>query len=67
MWKKEQAIWEDYRKIIRVGRNVTRKAKAHLELSLAEDIRNIKKGFTNISRKRKIRRNVGLLLIQMVC
>lgn len=49
MWKKEQAIWEDYRKTVRVGRDVTRKAKAHLELSLAEDIKNIKKGFTNTS------------------
>lgn len=49
MWKKEQAIWEDYRKIVRVGRDVTRKAKTHLELSLAEDIKDIKKGFTNVS------------------
>lgn len=49
MWKKEQAIWEDYRKIIRVGRDVARKAKAYLELSLAEDIKDIKKGFTNKS------------------
>lgn len=49
MWKKEQAIWEDYRKIVIVGRDVTRKAKAHLELSLAEDIKDIKKGFTNVS------------------
>lgn len=49
MWRKEQAIWEDYRKIIRVGRDVTRKTKARLELSLAEDIKNIKKGFTNKS------------------
>lgn len=28
---------------------MTRKAKAHLELSLAEDIKDIKKGFTNKS------------------
>lgn len=48
-WKKEQTIWEDYRKIARVGRDVTRKAKANLELSLAEDIKDIKKGFTYIS------------------
>lgn len=49
MWKKEQAIWEDYRKIVTVGRDVTRKAKAHLELSLGEDIKDIKKGFTKAS------------------
>lgn len=49
MWRKEQAIWENYRKIIRVSRDVTKKAKASLELSLAEDIKDIKKGFTNKS------------------
>jgi len=40
-----------------------RKAKAHLELNLARDVKNNKKGFFNcISSKRKTTENVGLLL-----
>ena len=40
-----------------------RKAKAHLELNLAREVKNNKKGFFNyISSKRKTRDNVGLLL-----
>ncbi|KAJ7400180.1 hypothetical protein BTVI_107629 [Pitangus sulphuratus] len=66
MWKKKQAMWEDYRNIIRICRDVMTKAKAHLELSLARDIKDNNKGFyKNISRKRKTRENVGLLLNQM--
>ena len=42
---------------------MTRKAKAHLELKLARDVKNDKKGFFNyISSKRKARDNVGPLL-----
>jgi len=40
-----------------------RKAKAHLELNLARDVKDNKKGFFNyISSKRKTRDNVGPLL-----
>jgi len=40
-----------------------RKAKAHLELNLARDVKNNKKGFFNyINSKRKARDNVGPLL-----
>jgi len=40
-----------------------RKAKVHLELNLARDVKNNKKGFSNyISSKQKTRNNVGLLL-----
>lgn len=46
-----------------VCRDATRKAAVHLELSLARDIKNNKKGFSKyMSSKRKIRGNVGLLL-----
>ncbi|NXA67808.1 RTBS polymerase, partial [Mohoua ochrocephala] len=63
MWKKGRATWKDYRNIIRVCRDAVRKAKAHLELSLVRDIKDNKKGFyKKISSKRKIRKNVGLLL-----
>ena len=40
-----------------------RKAKVHLELNLARDVKDSKKGFFKcISSKRKTRKNVGLLL-----
>jgi len=48
---------------VRACRDVTRKAKAHLELKLARGIKNNKKGFFNyIISKRKARDNVGPLL-----
>jgi len=63
MWKEGQAIWQEYRNVVRACRDATRKAKAHLELKLARDVKNNKKGFLNyISSKRKTRDNVGTLL-----
>jgi len=63
MWKEGQATWKVYRNVVRACRDVTRKAKAHLELKLARDVKNNKKGFFNyISSKRKATDNVGLLL-----
>ncbi|KAJ7417412.1 hypothetical protein BTVI_32962 [Pitangus sulphuratus] len=44
-------------------RNETSRTKAHLELNLAKDVKDNKKGiFKNINHKRKTRNNVGLLL-----
>jgi len=63
MWKEGQATWEEYRNVVRECRDATRKAKAHLELKLARNVKNNKKGFFNyISSKRKARDNVGPLL-----
>ncbi|GAB0204970.1 mitochondrial enolase superfamily member 1 [Grus japonensis] len=63
MWKKGLATWEEYRNVIRVCRDATRKARAHLELNLARDVKDKKKGFFKyISSKRKTRENVGPLL-----
>jgi len=63
MCKEEQATWEEYRNVVRACRDATRKAKAHLELKLARDVKNNKKGFFNyINSKRKARDNVGPLL-----
>ncbi|GAB0209695.1 mitochondrial enolase superfamily member 1 [Grus japonensis] len=63
MWKKGVATWEEYRNVVRVCRDATRKAKAHLELNLAGDVKDNKKGFFKyISSKRKTRENVGPLL-----
>ncbi|GAB0210180.1 mitochondrial enolase superfamily member 1 [Grus japonensis] len=63
MWKKGLATWEEYRNVVRVCRDATRKAKAHLELKLAGDVKDNEKGFFKyISSKRKTRENVGPLL-----
>lgn len=43
-WKQGQATWNEW-DIVRICRNVTRKAKAHLELHLARDVEDNKKGF----------------------
>jgi len=63
MWNEGQTTWEEYRNVVRACRDATRKAKAHLELNLARDVKNKKKGFFNyISSKRKAKDNVGRLL-----
>jgi len=66
MWKEGQATWEENRNVVRARRDAKRKAKAHLELKLARDVKKNKKGFFNyISSKRKARHNVGLLLSEV--
>ncbi|GAB0209109.1 mitochondrial enolase superfamily member 1 [Grus japonensis] len=63
MWKKGLPTWEEYRDVVRLRRDATRKAKAHLELNVARDVKDKKKGFFKyISSKRTTRENVGLLL-----
>jgi len=63
MWKEGQATWEEYRNVVRACRDATRKAKVHLKLNLAREVKDNKKGFFNyISSKQKTRVNVGPLL-----
>ncbi|GAB0209097.1 hypothetical protein GRJ2_003375400 [Grus japonensis] len=63
MWKKGLPTWEEYRDVVRLRRDATRKAKAHLELNVARDVKDKKEGFFKyISSKRTTRENVGLLL-----
>jgi len=63
MWKEGQATWEEYRNVVKACRDATRKAKAHLELNLARDVKDNKKSFFKyISSKWKTRDNVGPLL-----
>ncbi|GAB0182914.1 mitochondrial enolase superfamily member 1 [Grus japonensis] len=66
MWKKGLANWEKHRDVVRECRDATKKAKAHLELSLARDAKDKKKGFfkysTLLSSKKTTRENVGPLL-----
>jgi len=45
MWKEGQATWEEYRNAVRACREVTRKAKVHLQVSLAKDVKDKKKDF----------------------
>ena len=63
MWKEGQATWEEYGNIVRACREAMTKDKAHLELSLARDVKDNKKGFCKyISSKQKTRDDVGPLL-----
>jgi len=64
MWKEGQATWQEYRNAVRAHRDAMRKAKIHLELNLARDVKDKKKGFCKyINSKWKTRKNVGLLLL----
>ena len=61
MWEKGQATWEAYRNVDRVCRGVARKAKVHLELDLARDVKE--NSFCKyIGSKKKTRENVSPLL-----
>lgn len=44
-WKQGQVTWEEYRGTVRACKGVFMKAKAHLELNLASDVKSNKKGF----------------------
>ncbi|KAJ7422844.1 hypothetical protein BTVI_12165 [Pitangus sulphuratus] len=61
--EKRRATWDEYKNIVRICRDATRTAKVHLELNLARDIKDNKKGFfKSISSKRKSKENLGSLL-----
>jgi len=63
MWKEAQATCEEYRDVVKACRDATMKAKVHLELNLARDVKDNKKNFFKyISSKQKTRDNVGPLL-----
>ena len=60
-WKQGQVSWEEYRDAARLCRDGVRKAKARLELNLARDAKNNKKGFhRHVSQKRKVNGSVPL-------
>lgn len=57
-WKQDQAPQSECREAVRVSRNETRKAKTDLELNLAKDFQDNKKGFfKSITTKGKLRIN----------
>ena len=62
-WKEGHITLEEYSNVVRACMEATRKAKAHLELNLARDVKDNKKGFFKyISSKGQTRENVGPLL-----
>uniref|UniRef100_A0A8B9FZE2 E3 ubiquitin protein ligase n=1 Tax=Amazona collaria TaxID=241587 RepID=A0A8B9FZE2_9PSIT len=61
-WKQGQAAGEGYRDVVWEARDQVRKAKAHLELNLARDVKDNRKGFYRyIANKRQVRDTVGPL------
>ncbi|CAM4583475.1 unnamed protein product [Lepidochelys kempii] len=62
-WKIGQMTREEYKNIARACRSEIRKAKSHLELQLARDVKSNKKGFFRYVRnKKKVKETVGPLL-----
>ncbi|CAM5163476.1 unnamed protein product [Eretmochelys imbricata] len=62
-WKIGQMTREEYKNIARACRSEIRKAKSHLELQLARDVKSNKKGFFRyVSNKKKAKESVGPLL-----
>ncbi|CAM4636979.1 unnamed protein product [Lepidochelys kempii] len=62
-WKIGQMTREEYKNIVRGCRGEIRKAKSHLELQLARDVKSTKKGFFRyVSNKKKVKESVGPLL-----
>ncbi|CAM4564408.1 unnamed protein product [Caretta caretta] len=62
-WKVGHMTREEYKNIARACRNVIRRAKSHLELQLARDVKSNKKGFFRyVGNKKKAKECVGPLL-----
>jgi len=58
-WKQKQVSWEKYRDASWLCRDEVRRAKVQLELNLAKDAKNNKKGFYRYaSQKRKVKESV---------
>ncbi|CAM4551145.1 unnamed protein product [Caretta caretta] len=62
-WKIGQMTRDEYKNIARACRSEIRKAKSHLELKPARDVKSNKKGFFRyVSNKKKVKESVGPLL-----
>ncbi|KFR15209.1 hypothetical protein N306_15328, partial [Opisthocomus hoazin] len=62
-WKQGLASWEEYRESARLCRAGVRKAKAQLEMNLARDVKNNKKGFYRyVSQKKMVKESAPLLM-----
>ena len=57
------ATWEEYRNAVGACRDTTKKANAHLELNIAKEVKDNRKGFfKHVNSKRKTRENADPLL-----
>ncbi|KFV50335.1 hypothetical protein N328_01276, partial [Gavia stellata] len=62
-WKQGQVSWEEYRDAAWLCSSGVRKAKAWLELNLARDAKNSKKGiYRYVSQKRKFKESIPPLM-----
>ena len=62
-WKQGSVSWEEYRAVVCVCRDRSRKAKAQMELNLAKDVKDNKKGFYRyIGRRRQGKESVPSLM-----
>jgi len=62
-WKQGQVSWEEYRDAAWLCRDGVRNAKAQLDLNLARDAKNNRKGFYRyVSQKRKVKESVPSLM-----
>ena len=58
-WKQGQVSWKEYRDAAQLCRDGVRKIKVWMELNLARDAKNSKKGFYKyVSQKRKVKESV---------
>ncbi|KFQ72243.1 hypothetical protein N335_12860, partial [Phaethon lepturus] len=65
-WKQGQLSWEEYGDAAQFCRDEVRKAKKHLELNMARDAKNSKKGlYRYVSRGRNVKESVHLLMSKM--
>ncbi|KFZ51573.1 hypothetical protein N338_04103, partial [Podiceps cristatus] len=63
LWKQGSVAWKEYRDAVRNCRDGIRKAKAQMELNLARDVKNNKKGFYRyIGQKRQAKERVPPLV-----
>ena len=62
-WKQGCVSWEEYRAVVRVCRDRMRKAKVQMELNLARDMKDNKKGFYRyIGKKEQTKESVPPLM-----
>ena len=60
-WKHGCVSWEEYRDVVHVCRDRIRKAKAQMELNLAGDVKDNKKGlYRYMGRRRQAKESVPL-------
>lgn len=62
LWRQGQALQEDYRAVVHIGRGKTQKAKT--QLKLASSVSDNKKGFLKYVNSKRSKENMGLILVE---